>query len=260
MSLESSYRAQLRRAFESQPLRPVPPLVEADLAHLPPPVQRYVRRSGFLGRPRVQNFRVAFSADMYRKPGGAPMRSSSIQHNFTGEPTRLFFMRSRMFGLPVQVLHAYAEGKDTFQVRVARLFTMVDQAGEVLSRGETVTLLNDLAVFAPGELVDPRLAWVAVDDRTARVVFTTGPHQVGATLIFDERDELSDFWSDDRPAFMDGQYLHQRWSTPLTDYRDFGGVRLARRGRAVYAAPGGDFTYGTFVLQAVAYDVSPGGD
>ena len=63
-----------------------------------------------------------------------------------------------MFGLPVRALHVYRAEAATFQVRVASLVNMVDQSGEGISRAETVTVLNDLCFFAPGALVDPRLA------------------------------------------------------------------------------------------------------
>ena len=255
-SLQERYEEKLRAAFAAQPLAPVPLLAEADLGHLPPPVQRYVRRSGAVGRPRVQNVRFTFDAQMYRKPGDAPLPSSSVQHNFLGDPTRLFFMRSRMFGLPVRVLHAYADGQATMVVRVASLVNVVDLAGEELAIGETVTVLNDMCFFAPGSLVDPRLTWEPLDDRTVKVTFQNGRRRVAATLHFDERDELVNFVSDDRAALLeDGTLARYRWSTPVSDYREFEGRRVATRGSAIYAYPGGDFTYGTFVLKSIAYDV-----
>jgi len=97
-------------------------------------------------------------------------------------------MKARMFGLPVRALHIYREEQATFQVRAARLVTIVDQSGESISRAETVTVLNDMCIFAPGALVDPRLAWEPVDDRTATVTFTNGRRRVSATLLFNERD------------------------------------------------------------------------
>jgi hypothetical protein len=255
-SLEEPYEERLRAAFAAQPLGTAPVLTEADLAHLPAPVQRYVRRSGAVGRPRVQNVRFAFDAQMYRKPGDAPLPSSSIQHNFMAKPARLFFMKSRMFGLPVRVFHAYADEAATMQVRVASLVNMVDLAGEELATGETVTVLNDLCFFAPGALVDPRLGWEPVDERTVKVTFQNGRRRVGATLHFNERDELVNFVSDDRAALLpDGSLARYRWSTPVSDYREFDGRRVATRGAAVYAYPEGDFTYGTFVLQSIAWDV-----
>jgi len=255
-SLEDLFQARLQAELQARPLAAASPLTEADLAHLPPPVRRYVLRSGAVGRPKVQRFRLEFDAEMYRSPGAAPMRATSVQYNFVGGPTRLFHMRARMFGLPVQALHVYAGDEATFQVRLASLLGVVDESGEVISRAETVTVLNDMCFFAPGTLVDPRLAWAPVDDRTAGVTFTSGRRHVGAVLHFNERDELVDFTSDDREALRDGKLQRFRWSTPVEAYGDFGGLRLAARAAAVYHYPEGDFTYGRFTLRSIAYDAA----
>ncbi len=254
-TLQSKYEARVQAQFGRPPAAAPTLVTEADLAHLPPPVQRFIRTSGAVGRPRVQSFRAEFDAEMYRNPGGAPMEATSAQYNQVASPSRLFFMKSRMFGLPVQVLHDYAGVQATFQVRVASLVNVVDESGEAFSKVETVTVLNDLCFFAPGALVDARLAWTPVDDRTAQVTFRNGPHQVSATLHFNEREELVDFTSDDRPQKIDGVYKPYRWSTPIEGYQQLDGMRLPTRGSAIYAYPEGPFTYGKFRLKSVAYNV-----
>jgi hypothetical protein len=256
-SLQARYDRVVAAEFAAQPVGPAaPPLSLEDLTGLPAPVRRYVQRSGAIGKPRPQNMRFAFDADMYRGPGQAPMHATSIQYTFFDRPARIFLMKARMFGLPVRALHVYRQEQATFTVRVASLVNMVDLRGAEISAAETVTVLNDLCLMAPGALVDPRLAWAPVDDRTAAVTFTNGPHRVGATLVFNERDELVDFWSDDRPDSSSGRFVPSRWSTPVDEYRDVGGSHLIHRGRAVYARPDGPFTYGSFTLRSIEYDVA----
>jgi hypothetical protein len=255
-SLRARYDRVVAAEFADQPLGPpTAPLTRDDLAPLPPPVRRYVERSGAIGRPRPQNMRVAFDAEMYRKPGQAPMRATSIQYSFFGSPARLFLMEARMFGLPVRALHVYRRQQATFTVRVASLVNMVDLRGDQMTAGETVTVLNDLCLMAPGALVDPRLAWEPLDDRTAAITFANGRHRVAAVLVFNDRDELVDFRSNDRPEAVGGRLVPGHWSTPVSEYRDTGGLHLAHRGSAVYARPDGPFTYGAFTLRSLAYDV-----
>ena len=256
-SLQARYDQVVAAEFAAQPLRAAAPLLTPeDLARLPAPVRRYVERSGAIGMPRPQNMRVVLDADMYRGPGQAPMRATSIQHTFFDRPARLFLMKARMLGLPVRALHVYRQEQATFTVRVASLVNMVDLRGDEISAAETVTVLNDLCLMAPGALVDPRLAWAPVDDRTAAVTFANGPHRVRATLVFNDCDELVDFWSDDRPEASSGRLVPARWSTPVDKYRDVGGLHLLHRGSAVYARPDGPFTYGTFTLRSIEYDVA----
>ena len=99
-------------------------------------------------------------------------------------------------------------------------------------------------------------AWVGGRDvRTAIATFTNGPRRVSATLVFNQEDELVDFWSDDRPDSSTGVFRPMRWSTPIGDYQLIDGRRLPTRGRAVYTYPEGPFTYGAFTLRSIAYDV-----
>ena len=191
---------------------------------------------------------------MWRKPGQAPMRATSVQVNVVGRPARLFLMQARMFGLPVRALHLYREAAATFQVRVADLVTIVDRSGPGISAVETVTVLNDLCFMAPGSLADARLTWRAIDDRTAGVSFTNGPYTVTATLVFNERDELVDFWSDDRSETGPGAPPPMRWSTPMGEYQVIDGLRLPTWGRAIWARPEGPFVYGEFRLRSIRYD------
>ena len=154
-SLRARYDPVVAAEFAAQPLEPdAATLTAADLEGLPDPVRRYIQRSGAVGRPRPQNMRVVMDATMYRKPG-SPMRARSVQYTFFGRPTRLFLMEARMFGLPVRALHVYRQEQATFTVRVASTVNMVNLRGQEISAAETVTVLNDMCLMAPGALVVP---------------------------------------------------------------------------------------------------------
>lgn len=256
-SLQKRFDLAIASEFVSQPLQPPQPLENADLARLPDPVQRFIRRSGAVGTPKPQNTRVEFDSQMWRKPDARPMAAPVLQYNFFGRPARIFLMKTRMFAVPVRALHVYSREQATFTVRVASMANMVEHSGPEISSAETVTVLNDMCFFAPGTLVDDRLEWQATDDRTCTVTLTNGPHRVSAELHFNDNDELINFVSDDRPASQDdGTFRPLRWSTPFRDYREIDGRHLPTSGDAVYEYPEGDFTYGRFHLKSIQYDLS----
>ncbi len=255
-SLSDRFEARVREELVRQPLVPAGIVTEADAAHLPAPVRRYLGRVGAFGRPQVQRFRVAMDAEIRRKPGGDPIPGPVVQFSFLRQPTRLFFMRARMFGLPVQVLHDYGPERARMRVRVASLHDVNDVSGPEMHVGETVTFLNDVCLMAPSLLVDRRFSWEAIDDRSARVHLQVGPDRVSATLLFDAAGDLADFTSDDRAALLeDGSLKRYRWSTPVAGWQEIDGRRLPTRGSAVYRYPEGDFTYGVFTIRSVEYDV-----
>ena len=46
------------------------------------------------------------------------------------------------------------------------------------------------------------------------------------------------------------------WSTPVSDYREFGRVRVATKGEAVWSLPAGPFVYGRFEIVELRYNVA----
>ena len=256
-NLAAEYEQRVDAVQRQRPTQASDPLAPPDMAALPAPVQRYLLRSGVLCKPRTSSFRLTFEAEMFSKPNQAGMRGVAQQLDVIEQPRRLFFMQTRMAGLPVAVLHDYAGSDASMRVRLASLFDVVDQRGDALARTETVTFLNDLCFFAPSALVDSRFTWRAIDDRKAEVQFTSGPHTVSATLIFDASGDLVNFISDDRAVLEPaGSLRRRRWSTPMRHHRDFGGRRLPTEGEAIWHLPEGDFVYGRFALRQAEFDAA----
>jgi hypothetical protein len=159
-------------------------------------------------------------------------------------------------GIPFRALHIYAKEQASFQVAVANLFKVVDISGDELTKAETVTVLNDMCIFAPGSLTDKRLSWKEIDSSSCEVTLTNGRFRVSAVLYFSAAGELINFVSDDRSALQDDGTMKQvRWETPVSDYKEFEGRRIPTVGKTIWKYPEGDFTYGVFTLKRVEYNV-----
>jgi hypothetical protein len=246
-----SFHAQYLRDVEMGLSRSVdgPLGTDADLVPLPEPVRRYLRVTRVVGQPRVQNYRVRFTGRIRSAPDAAWMPFEAEQQSFADEPTRLFLMRARMFGVPVEAFHRMIGGHATMQVKVAGVVPMVDARGDEMDRAETVTLFNDMCILAPGTLVGPAITWEPGDASSARARFTYRSHTITATLFFDSDGRLVNFESDDRSRSLpDGTFTKLTFSTPLRDYRDFGPLHLAGHGEARWRLPEGEFTYGEFTM------------
>jgi hypothetical protein len=181
------------------------------------------------------------------------------QHNFYDPPRRSFWMTAKRGGLPVEGLHVYGPADASMRIRLLSLLQVVHVSGPAMMRGETVTVLNDMCLFAPGSLLDRSILWRELDARTVEATYANGPHTVRAELVFDDSGALVDFRSDDRPALAeDGKtLLSQRWSTPVHAHRAMGPYRLVAGGEARYAAPGGEYAYIEIEAQEVSTDLVP---
>ncbi|GAB2756422.1 hypothetical protein GCM10027020_05670 [Nocardioides salsibiostraticola] len=238
-------------------------LDEADLVDLPEPLAAYIRRSGAVGQPRVVSFHADFHGRIRSGPDAAWMPFTGQQVNTYGaQPQRIFMMDATRSGLPVTVLHVFADTTATMRVKLLSLFTLVDASGPEMDRAETVTVLNDLVVMAPGAIVDATARWTDIDERHVRGEFTDGDQTISAILTFDAQHDLVDFVSDDRTAASSDSktFEQRRWSTPLAGHRDVGGRRILTSGEGVWhpAQPGESFTYLEFDLDDIDYNADAG--
>lgn len=232
-----------------------PPIAEADLERLPPVVQRFLRRVGVLGRPRVHSLCARFVGSLRNGRHGRWMDVAVEQHSFFGDaPARYFLLDARMFGIPFVALHRYEAGRATMQVRVARVFEVIDGRGPEMDRSETVTVFNDMWCLAPATLVDADIAWTPHGEREIAARWSCAGHQVGAVVTFDDDGDLVDFVSDDRMLSADGKrFAAHRWSTPVQSHVELAGIRVVERADAVWALPDGPLPYAHFELVQLTY-------
>lgn len=252
-----------RRAEAALSAAPTPDRVvtEADLAGLPAPVARYVRRSGAVGQPRVGNFFAEVRGRIRSGPGKPWMSFEGRQLNTYGDtPQRLFYLDATMYGLPVTVCHVFDSDAATMRGKVMSLIPILDAKGPEMDRSETVTLFNDMVVLAPGALVGAPVRWTELGPTSVRASYTRAGETITADLFFDPAGDLVDFVSHDRSrASRDGRsFTVLPWNTPITGYASLRGHRVAVEGTAMWAAsaPEGHFAYIEFTVDDLAYNVT----
>jgi len=230
-------------------------LAESDIAHLPAPVQKYLRYTGSVGKPKVKNFRAEFIGGIRSNPGDDYMKVSSVQYNFYEKPARFFYMTASKMGLPAAALHIYQNITATFRVKLLNWFKVVDAKGEKMTQGETVTVFNDMCFIAPATLIDKRIEWESIDHLTVKAGYTNENIKISATLYFNEKGELINFISSDRYHIDGKNYYNYPWSTPVSDYKEINGYLLPSKTKLIYATPNGDFTYGELEYKDLRYNL-----
>lgn len=257
LSLGAEFERYIKRVWPPVSLSSSALITDDDLASLPDPVQRYLRRSGVVGRPPVTDFRATFKGRMRSAPDSAWMTFTADQLDIVDTPRRFFIMDAKMKGLPVDVLHVFDERGATMRVRLLSIRPMVDAGGAELTNAETVTLFNDLCCLAPGALLSPKIRWEPITEQATTAHFTLGANTITAELRFDELGDLVDFVADGRGAMSaDGRTVTPvRWSTPLRAYAQVGPVRVATKVDVKWHPESGTWTYGEFELTSLAYNV-----
>jgi len=252
-SFQNRYRTEVEKRLN--PISSISIVGEQHIQHLPARVQEYLHYVGAVGKPRVRNFRAVFRGAMKRTTEGGWMDISSRQYDFFDDRARLFYIESTLFGIPFDGLHEYIGNSATMQINVASMFQVVDAKGDEMNQSETVTLFNDMCLMAPSTLIDKTIEWETVDSLTVKAKLTNKGNTITALLSFNEKGELTNFISNDRYHSADGKiYTIYPWSTPVRDYKDFGGRKIPTYGEAIWHTPEGDFSYAKFNLVDIEYN------
>lgn len=226
-------------------------VTEADLQHLPAPVQRYLRYAGVVNQPKVHSFRALFEVEM-RGKGQDWMAMVAEQHNFFDTNERLFFLKARVKGVPAQGYHRYQDQEASMEVKLLSVLPVAKASGPELFKAETVTFFNDMCIMAPATLIDKRIKWTPVDSNTVQAAFTNNGTTINARLFFNEEGQLVNFESNDR--YDINEMKQYKFTTPLSNYGALGDYQLAKYGEAIWHYPDGPFVYGKFKIQEVMYN------
>jgi len=139
-------------------------------------------------------------------------------------------------------------------IRLFGLFSVVNESGAVMDKTETVTLFNDMCLLAPATLIDKRIQWKSIDNKSVQAIFTNHGISISAILYFNEKGQLINFLSNDRTALPD--HKQYPFTTPVYAYRSINDHNIPANAYAVYEYPDGKFVYGKFRLKDIEYNVN----
>lgn len=253
MNYKTHYQIEVQKRLK--PITDIQILTPEDIQPLPEPVQKYLVYVGAVGKPKIQNVKVVFKGNMKRSIKSQWMAIKSQQYNFFNEPSRFFYIKAKMFGIPFNGLHVYSGNSATMQIKVASMFQVVDGKGDKMSHGETVTVFNDMCFMAPATLINKNIQWETMNPFTVKARYTNDKIIVSAILQFNDKVELIDFISEDRYYCDDGKtYFSYPWSTPIRNYSEINGRKVPSYGEAIWHMPEGEFCYAKFDLKEIEYN------
>ena len=230
-------------------------LTEQDLQNLPEPVKNYIIYSGAIGKPKVKNFKLEFTGHIRKREPSEWMEFTTEQYSFIETSKRLFYMDATMKHLPVAGYHCFINGTAYMDIRLLSLFRVQYFDGEKMNIAETVTFFNDMCCMAPATLIDKRIKWLETTGNEVKCEFINNGISIFARLYFNDKGELTNFISDDRYGEGDNKtMINLRWATPLKDYKEINGYKIAGFAQTIYTYPEGDFCYGEFLVKNVIYN------
>lgn len=144
----------------------------------------------------------------------------------------------------------FAEGAGSIEMRLLGLVPVANASGPELDQGALLRYLNETMWF-PAAALAPIIAWDEVDENSARATIELGGRSASAVFVFDREGRPVDMAAE---RYDLGRDRVERWSTPLTAWGEFGGIRVPTAGSALWRYDSGDFPYIELRITGIEYD------
>ncbi|MFN8558776.1 MAG: DUF6544 family protein [Dehalococcoidia bacterium] len=230
-----------------------PPVIvtEADLAPLPEPVRRWLTHAGIIGKVRPATVRLKQVGEFRLGADKNWMPFAAEEYYTTDPPGFIWTVDMRMAPLlTISGRDCYAGGAADIRMSLLSLVPVARSRGEGLNQGAMLRYLNEIMWF-PAAAISPSITWEAIDARSARATMTHGGVTASAIFLFDGEGRLTDMQAQ---RFDSARGTMETWSTPITAYGEFAGVRIPVAGEGVWKYEGGDFAYIRLRITDLEYD------
>lgn len=227
-------------------------LLEEDLADLPEPVQRSLRRTGAIGRDIPKLVTIRQQGRIRSSIATRWLRFKATQTYDVAAPGFRWDARLKVAGVTVgRAIDVLEAGKGGMRVRLLGLLKVLDASGPEIDQGSLLRWLQE-SMFFPAVWATPLITWEPVDDRRAVATVSAGAQTVNGEFRFDAEGRLVDFYAD-RYRTTDDGYQLTGWSTPLQDHRRCNGLEVPGGGAGVWHLEDGEFEYVQIRLTKLAY-------
>ena len=209
---------------------------------LPQNVQRWLQRSGVVGKRNPNTLRVVQKGTMRTQPTGRWMPFKSIQHFSINPPA--FVWTARIQAAPfieIAGRDKYHQGHGNMLIKPLFLFTAANSTGKEIDQGTLLRYMAEMAWF-PQSAVSEFVRWENIDDKKARV--TMDYQGVSASGVFFFNDEgLVEGFEARRYGEFEGIYRKETWSVSVTGYKSFNGVTIGHKSEITWKLKEGDFKW-----------------
>jgi len=242
-------------AFLPSPLPEGEMVTPGAIASLPAPVQRWLIRSGVVGREAIQLVHLRQRGEMLNKPGGPWLPVVSEQYFRTAEPGFIWVADVKMMPfLHLAGRDMYQDGKGRMVIKLLSLLPVVNASGADTDQG---TMLRWLAetVWFPSAALSPYITWEVVDSLSAKAVMSYGGVTASGIFTFTPEGDFISFQADRYYFRKEGSTL-EPWLVRVEEggHGELAGIRMPLRCTVTWRLKEGDFTWYRLTIEGSEYD------
>jgi hypothetical protein len=171
------------------------------------------------------------------------IKNNYTEYIFVKEPAKIAISEINMYGIPIQAIESYINGKGMMNGKVAKIFTLFNETGVEMDISCLVTVLS-YCLIVPSMALRDYIIWENIDDTHAKA--TTSYYGISASVIFTftQKGEMVSFTTNDRWEAKDNGIKTQTpWSVLLSNYEKKDGIMQPTSFKVVWHYENEDSVY-----------------
>jgi hypothetical protein len=212
------------------------------LAPLPPVVQKWLVRSGAVGRDMAHTVHIKQAGEMKTAPDGKWVPFTAVQYSTVDQPGFLWKTELRAAPLtPMTGRDKYENGRGHMFIQLFSLFTVADAKGPEVDQGALLRYLAEICWYPSAALRD-YIRWEPVDSVSARATMTYGGVSGSGLFRFNVDGDLTGIEAKRYYTRKGGATLED-WHIETKGWKEMAGLRIPCQSEVTWKLKGGDFTW-----------------
>lgn len=224
-----------------------------DLANLPEPVKKWLEYAQVIGKEKIYAARIKQKAEIRLEPNSNWMAVEAKQYFSVQNPG--FIWDAKVKAAPLISFAGrdkYFEGQGNMLIKVQSLIPVADGSGKEVDQGTLLRFLAETTWFPTAALHD-YITWEEIDVHTAKATMSYKGATASGIFSFNDKGEVIYFVAE-RYGDFNGEYSLETWAIPISDYKEFDGIRIPTKGKVTWKLDSGDFNWFNFEITHADYN------
>lgn len=224
-----------------------------ELSPLPTPVKKWLEYAQVLGKEKIYAARIKQKAEMRLKPDSNWMSVEAEQYFSVQQPGFIWDANIKMAPLlHISGRDKYFEGKGNMLIKILSFIPVADDTGKEIDQGTLLRFLAETIWFPTAALHD-YITWKEIDDLTAEATMSYKGVTASGIFSFNEKGEVIHFVAE-RYGDFNGGYSLETWAIPISDYKEFDGIKIPTKGKVTWKLDTGDYNWFNFEITHADYN------
>lgn len=221
-----------------------------EYGNVPPPVKTYFQTIFPETQSMIRFAHIRHSGQFRQRPDDEWYPVRGMAHYSADEPG--FVWKGRFSKKTAHL--TYLNGHGTSFLKFLNSIPLLESSGKETSISLLVRYLME-AVWYPTALLPMNgVQWQPIDNNSARMTLRDNSLSVSVTVFFDENGLITRMETQDKFRDFKNHFEKARFIMLCKDYKKFDSVLVPTTLQFIWALPEGDFHYGEFIVNTIAYE------